>query len=121
MFSSHHRSDDERLDALFRKYSEACQAPEASAQFMPHLWQKIEARQKVSFLFGRWARSFVTAAVALSLAMALVLAIPRSASLPYYSENYVEILAADHVYDTFDYFEPVHDDAGMESAMGDEL
>ena len=82
----------ERLDALFRAYGEACVAPEPSANFMPHLWQKIEARQTFSFFFGRVARGFVTAAVAASLAMAVYLATPRNS--PAYTATYFDVLAA---------------------------
>ena len=42
--------DDERLDALFRAYRQACPDPEPSADFMPRLWLKIEARERVPLL-----------------------------------------------------------------------
>jgi len=99
-------SDDERLDRLFHAYREACPAPEASPNFMPELWQKIEARQSITFSFGRMASAFVTAALAASLALGIYLALPANST--YYSQSYVEALAADRGADTSDaVYEPI--------------
>ncbi len=81
-------SDEERLDALFRAYGEI-PTPEPSANFMPDLWAKIESRQRVAFSFRRMAGAFVTAALALSAALAIYLAIPPS-NQAYYSQTYIE-------------------------------
>jgi hypothetical protein len=91
-------SDEQRLAGLFQAYREACTAPDPSANFMPELWRKIEARQNGSFVLGRLASGFVTAAVALTLAMAVYLYFPRSTNA-FYSETYVEALAS-HSTDT---------------------
>ena len=101
-------SDEERLAVLFEVYRAACPDPEPGVNFMPQLWQRIEARERASNMFGRLARNLVTAALALSVLMALAVSITRSrmAALP--SETYVEVLAEDHVRRTLDYFEPVH-------------
>jgi len=92
-----------RLDALFRAYGEACVPPEPSANFMPHLWQRIESRQSFSFFFGRVARGVVTAAVAATLAMAVYLTVPRASSSS--TSTYVEVLAASHSTDSPDLIE----------------
>jgi len=84
-------NDEQRLDALFRAYHAACPVPEASANFMPELWQKIESRQTFTFSFRRMANALVTAAVALSIGLGVYLSIPRSN--PYYSQTFVEVLA----------------------------
>jgi hypothetical protein len=97
-------SDDERLDSLFRAFREACPTPDASANFMPELWQKIEARQNLTFSFGRMASAFVTAALALSIGLGMYLAAPRSSS-PYYNQSYVEALDTND--DGGDFLEPV--------------
>ena len=86
------RHPEEQLDALFRAYRDACPAPELSANFMPELWQRIEARQRNSIFFGRVARGFVTAAMALALAMSVYLSVPRSNV----AGNYIDMLAATH-------------------------
>jgi uncharacterized protein (DUF58 family) len=93
MYSSQGSEDDARLDALLRAYRAACPDPELSPTFMPGLWQRIEARRGFSIWFGRMSRNLVTAALALILAMAVYLVVPHTPS-PFYSENYVESLAA---------------------------
>jgi len=84
-------NDEERLDALFRAYRDACQPPEVSANFMPNLWQRIEARQTYTFSFKRMANALVTAALAFSIVIGVYMSIPRTN--PYYSQTFVEVLA----------------------------
>ena len=98
-------NDDEKLDALLRAYRDACPAPEPSANFMPNLWQRIESRQSFTFSFQRMANAFVTAAVALSIALGVYLSIPHSNSS--YSQSYLEALADANTLDTPDYVSPV--------------
>jgi len=93
MFSTR-GSDEERLDSLFREYRDACPAPEPGANFMPELWQKIEARQSLTFSFGRMAGAFVTAALALSVGIGIYMATPRHTTNPFFSQSYVEALDA---------------------------
>ena len=76
-----HGSDEQRLDALFRAYRQACGEPEASANFMPELWARIESRQTFTFSFRRMANAFVTAAVALSIALGAYMSIPRASGM----------------------------------------
>ena len=85
-------NDEERLDALFRAYREACPDPEASANFMPHLWQRIEARQTYAFSLRRMAGGFVTAALALSLVLGVYMAMPHG-SQGDSPQSYIEALA----------------------------
>jgi hypothetical protein len=103
MMNSMRGSDDRKLDALFEAYREACPTPEASANFMPNLWEKIGTRQRVTFSFSRMAGAFVTAALALSFALGVYLSMPVNS--PAYSQSYVEALDADR--DPVDLFEPV--------------
>jgi len=62
------------LDQLFAKYKDAVPDPDASANFMPGLWQKIEARQSFTMRIKKLTQVFVvaTAAVCLGLGMAVV-------------------------------------------------
>ena len=87
-----HGSDDQQLDALFRAYHDACEAPDASANFMPNLWARIESRQRFTFSFRRVANALTTAAVALSLLLGVYMSIQRSSSVEY-NQTYVEALA----------------------------
>jgi hypothetical protein len=86
-------SDEEKLNALLQAYKAACPDRDASPNFMPNLWQRIEARQSFSFSFLRMASGFVTVALALSIALGVYMAIPHSNSTPYYSQSYVEAVA----------------------------
>jgi hypothetical protein len=99
-------SDDARLDTILQAYRASCPDFEPSAEFMPHLWQKIEARQGMSTVFGRWARNLATAALAFStlLGLAVSLSGSRVSQLP--SESYIEVLAEEHDNASLD-FEPV--------------
>jgi hypothetical protein len=92
---------EERLDALFRAYREACPDPEAGPNFMPQLWQRIEARQTFAFSLRRMAGGFATAALALSVALGVYMAIPRN-SQSYAPQSYLEALADAQPLDTPD-------------------
>jgi len=96
-----HRSDDERLDALFQAYRAACPDRDASANFMPELWRRVEARQAFTFSFRRMANGFVTAALALTIFLGVYMAIPAKA--PNYPVSYLQALADANTLDTPDY------------------
>ena len=102
----HGSSDDERLDALFREFANACPDRDPSANFMPKLWQQIEARQTYTFSFRRMANALVTAAVALSIVLGVYMSIPRSAG--YMPQTYIEALADANALETPDIIGPVH-------------
>ena len=102
-----HASDDEKLDALFRAYRNACPTPEASANFTPELWAKIEARQKFTFSFRRMANTLATAAVAPSIALGVYMSLPRPANPHYYSQSYLEALSDANSLDTPEIVGPV--------------
>jgi hypothetical protein len=98
------RSNEEKLDALFRAFRD-CPTPEPSVNFMPELWAKIESRQRFTFSLRRMAGAFVTAALALSLALGAYLAIPHSN--PYYAQTYVETLEEANNLNSSDIVAPV--------------
>ena len=87
----------DRLDALWDEYRQATPDPEAGSNFMPQLWQKIEARRvETTSAFRRLAQICVMATVALALVIGAVL-IPRNNNDEvFYSGTYVDILAAEH-------------------------
>jgi len=92
----HRRSpEDERLDSLFGAYRQACEPRQVSAHFMPELWQKIERKQNARFSFQRISQGFVTAAAALSLALALIGFLPSSSNPLSSGLSYIEALS-DH-------------------------
>ena len=91
------RMDDmsNKLDALFSEYRTAFPEVEGSTNFMPNLWQKIEARRVANTsVFRRLAQACVMATVALTLLMAALL--PRLQRAPVYTTTYVDVLDAAH-------------------------
>jgi hypothetical protein len=98
-------SDDARLDALFQAYRTACPDPEPSANFMPLLWQGIEARQSVSAVFSRLARNLTTAALALSILLGLAASFSGSHAGQLPGDSYVEVLAEEHYSQSLDYYD----------------
>lgn len=76
--------DGAELDQVFQRYRQACPDVEPSVNFMPTLWQKIEARHSFPFVFRKWGRSVVTASAALCLLLlALNLAVSPQTGVSY--------------------------------------
>jgi hypothetical protein len=87
----------DRLDALWAEYRDCTPDPEAGPNFMPQLWQKIEARRvETTSVFRRLAKICVMATVALALVMSAVLIPHNNFDDVFYSGTYVDILAAEH-------------------------
>src|SRR5580698_6882445 len=87
---------DGKLDALFAEYRSACPDPEPSADFMPAMWKRIEARRVATVsVFRHWAQACVMATVALTLLIGAVL-IPRLQIDPASNSSYVEALMSEH-------------------------
>lgn len=100
-------NSSERLDRLFEAYRQACEAPELSAGFMPALWQKIEARQSMSWVFNRISGWFVAASAAAAAVLALaLLTMPGTSGAS--ATTYVDALAAEHLSEYVNYIEPIH-------------
>jgi hypothetical protein len=108
-------NDDSRLEHLFQRYRVACPDIEPSANFMPNLWQKIEARHNFWFIFQRLARGAMTASAALCLLLLLLNIVwAPQALLP--ASSYVDALVAEQTAEKTDYTEdirmaPVPDEA----------
>jgi hypothetical protein len=101
---------EEKLDALFQAYRNACPDREPGVNFMPGVWQRIEARQRNTFSFLHMAQAFVTAAAAVTLALGVYLYVPNNAKArgAAYQQNYLEALADANSLDTPDIVGPVH-------------
>jgi hypothetical protein len=87
---------ESQLDALFLAYREACPDPEPGVNFMPELWARIEAREVSSNLFGRMAKALVTAALAATVILGLMVSTFNRNEVPF-NGTYVEALRADRV------------------------
>jgi len=88
---------NDKLDALWAEYRDGFPDPESGSNFMPKLWQKIEARRvETTSVFRRLAHICVMATVALTLLMSVVL-LPRNQNDEvFYTGTYVDVLAAEH-------------------------
>jgi len=70
--------------------------PEASANFMPELWRKIEGRQFFLARVKRLTQVFVAAAAAICLLLGIALQVPVATDRETVSGNYVDVLADAH-------------------------
>ncbi len=85
---------EERLNELFRAYREACPDPEPSAAFMPQIWARIEAREVSTNWFGSVAKALVTAALAASVILGMMLS-SMNQSNAYFNDTFVEAVSAE--------------------------
>jgi hypothetical protein len=92
---------DDKLDALWSEYRAAVPDPDAGPNFMPNLWQKIEARRSetATSIFRRMAQICVMATLAVALLLSIVLVPAQQTIEPFYTGSYVDILAAEHAND----------------------
>ncbi|MBV9295998.1 MAG: hypothetical protein JO145_10535 [Acidobacteriaceae bacterium] len=99
-------NDDSRLDQLFQTYRASCPDPEPQPDFMPTLWQKIEARRSFGFAFELWARTVVTASAALCVLLLFLNFVSPSQSHAL-APTYVDALMADHTAENTYYTEAI--------------
>jgi len=83
------------LEQLFGQYKRLVPDPNPSVNFMPELWQKIEARRSLVVRIRRLTKVFVAAAAAICMVFALFLAVPGS-DTSILNGNYVDLLAESH-------------------------
>jgi len=83
------------LEQLFGQYKRLVPDADPSANFMPELWRKIEARQSLVLRIRRLTQVFVAAAAAICMVFALFLAVPGSDNSSL-NGNYVDLLAETH-------------------------
>ena len=87
---------DQRLDKLFLEYRAACPDPESAANFMPMMWQKIEARRSPVLQWVTMSRRALVGALALCLVLGIVMGSALSSS-QFYQSTYIEALDDDQV------------------------
>ena len=88
---------ESRLDELFRAYRDACPMPEASPNFMPEIWARIEAREVSTTWFGSVAKALVTAGLAASLILGMMVSSRKQSANPFFNASFVDAWQADHV------------------------
>ncbi len=88
-------NNESGLDQLFESYRQACPDVEAGPNFMPTLWQKIEARHSFWSVFQGLARTAMAGCAALAiLLLALNFIGPQQISP--LTPSYTDALVADH-------------------------
>lgn len=87
---------DALLDEMFSAYRAACPNPDASADFMPEMWARIEARENSVKWIGRMARALIAAAVAASVILGIISAGKQSSGAnAFFNATFVQALSAD--------------------------
>ena len=98
--------NDQQLDDLFRRYRGVCPDPEASADFMPRLWQKIDARRSFTWKLRLYARNLVAAAAMACMAVGVFEA--STGVNPFYTKTYLEALDDEQPAETLAYADVLH-------------
>jgi hypothetical protein len=89
--------DNGQLDGLWTEYRSAFPDRESGPDFMPKLWQRIEARRvETTSIFRRLAQVCVAATAMLLILFSTLLTPPSSSDSYLYSSTYADIVAADH-------------------------
>ncbi len=85
--------ENRELDRLFAAYRTAIPDPDASINFMPELWRRIESRQFFVVRLKKLTQVFVVAAAAICLFLGIALQVPVSTGRQVVRGNYVDVLA----------------------------
>ncbi|MBV8905784.1 MAG: hypothetical protein JOZ22_19295 [Acidobacteriia bacterium] len=88
-------NEEPGFDALLASYRHACPDVEPGANFMPRVWEKIEARRGFWFVFLHEARTALTACAALCLILLLLNFIGGSSRITG-PPTYADALMAEH-------------------------
>jgi len=83
---------NDELNGLFASYKGAVPDPEASANFMPELWRKIECRRSTALRFKKLTQMFLAAAAAICIIFVSILSVPAFTRSDV-SGSYIEVLA----------------------------
>jgi hypothetical protein len=104
---------EERLDRLFSDYRLAIPDPEPGANFMPALWQRIEARRNPVLQWVTLSRRALVAALALCMVLGIVMGTAKS---QFYQSTYIEALDDDAAPEDLAAMHPVSMESGWESS-----
>ena len=89
---------DQELSSLFTEYRAAVPDPDASVNFMPRLWGKIEAKRSFVYRLRKMSQVAVAAALVASL-IGGVLFVPLTRHEPQLAGSYVDVIAEAHADD----------------------
>ena len=108
--------DERNLDRLLDRYSRACPEVEAGANFMPGIWQRIDAKRGFSFKLASYARILAMTAASLCLAAGLFEISSYGPARQLASNRFVEILDDDNDAEALIYGLPAVADRQIETA-----
>lgn len=91
---------DQELNSLFEAYREAIAAPEASQNFMPSLWGKIEAKRSFVYRLKKISQLAVAAALAACLLSGILVTPLAHRDSQMVAGTYVDMLAEAHADET---------------------
>ena len=109
--------EDSRLDALLAAYRAACRDVEPGPNFMPAIWQGIEARRSFWSVFQREARALVTACAAIFVVLLALNLFSGAQSRPM-PPTYADALMADHSAEQTYYTEAIRGPASTADVSG---
>jgi anti-sigma-K factor RskA len=90
-----------QVDELLATYRTACPEREASANFMPKLWQQIEQRRRSEAWMLRWANAFAAAAATVAIvAGTIYYQTPGPLPQHAYIEKLTDEISEDHFLET---------------------
>lgn len=89
---------DQELNSLFHAYREAIPDPEASANFMPELWSRIEAKRSFVYRLRKLSQFAVAASLGACL-LSGVLLLPLAHHEAPLAGTYVDVIAEAHADD----------------------
>ncbi len=93
--------NEQKLDRLFSAYRAACPEREASVNFMPNLWAKIDARRRSEAGIWRWANAVASVAAVVVMALGvMVYQHPNPMPQRAYIEKLTDEISEDHFLDT---------------------
>lgn len=86
---------NQELNRWWERYADACWAPEPSADFMPGVWRKIEARRGLLWQVRFFAKRLALSAAAVSLVLLAIGFSPIGAGNAAYQMTYLDSLEAE--------------------------
>lgn len=100
--------DDRDLKPLWDRYSRACPEVEAGANFMPGVWQRIDARRGFTGKLASYARALTLAAASLCLMAGLFEISPygKASDAQLTASHYVDVLDEDRDAESLTYSDP---------------
>ncbi len=102
------KPDADRLSPLFRQYRESCPEVEPGPEFMPRMWERIDARRSLGWKLRIYTRGIATAALTVCLALAAMLYIPTYYRGGVYDRTYLEALEDDQAPEALAYSDVLH-------------